>query len=162
MESAPPWQIILSLPTLITTTIEHVGHEPLHGILAAMATRAGGGGGGEATPSPKRSKLAWVEGKADVDVSTFLVRHRPSVTRSVAGGDGWIWVVSNRNSDARNGSGRGSSPGQSETKQINRVVERAAETLHALLERFDAIEVRRDLVGWQHATWRRPRRSLAR
>lgn len=41
-------------------------------------------------------RLAWDQGKSKETLDHFLDKHPPSSTKGPAGGDGWIWVHSNR------------------------------------------------------------------
>ena len=72
-------------------------------------------------------KLCWSQREADAPLQAFLARHPPSKTFNPPGGDGWIWVRSNRG-------------GGVEGERANDV-EGARNALDGLVERYAEIEV---------------------
>lgn len=73
-------------------------------------------------------KIVWAEEKATCTLDSFLARYPPSKTYDLAGGDGWIWVRSNRTKDF-------------EESGSSKSLEEAKKALNGLVERYKEIDV---------------------
>jgi hypothetical protein len=72
--------------------------------------------------------IKWSQSNPEGTVQAFLARNPPSKTFDVGGGNGWIWVCSNRDGEVEDGSS---------SKQL----EEAKKALDDLVQRYEEIEV---------------------
>jgi hypothetical protein len=77
------------------------------------------------------ARIVWKQGQEKTSLDAFLVQYPPSKTWNPAGGDGWIWVRSERSREV-------------EAEGSQKSIEDAQKALSGLIERYKEIDVSED------------------